>query len=97
MIVLIWLTYLRSEMMSVHKDLMHHAELQNRIYREFLELDQRRESYIEEAIELCKQGSPFSTEKINDVTNRINKMHLRIIPSRKNVTDEMVMEYAKSV
>jgi hypothetical protein len=84
-------------MMSVHKDLMHHAELQNRIYREFLELDQRRETYIEEAIELCKQGRPFSTNIINDVTNRINNMHLRIIPSRKNVTVEMVMEYAKSV
>ncbi|MCL6570845.1 MAG: YpbS family protein [Bacillus sp. (in: Bacteria)] len=83
--------------MSVHKDLMHHAELQNRIYREFLALDQRRESYIEEAIELCKQGRPFSTNNINDVTNRINKMHLRIIPSRKNVTVEMVMEYAKSL
>jgi hypothetical protein len=84
-------------MMSVHKDLMQHAERQNRIYREFLELDQRRESYIEDAIELCIQGRPFSTDNINDVTNRINRMNGRIIPNRKNVTVEMVLEYAKSI
>lgn len=81
--------------MSVHKDLMQHAEKQNRMYNEFLALDQRRESYIEEVIELCKQESPFSTDKINEVTNRINKLNLRIIPTRKNVTVEMVQEYAK--
>lgn len=81
--------------MSVHKALAQHAEKQNVIYKEFLELDQKRESYIEEAIELCKQGHSFSTDKINEVTNKINRMNMRIIPTRKNVTIDMVKDYAK--
>jgi hypothetical protein len=64
-------------------------------YQQFLVLDQQREQYIEQAIELCKQGLPFSTDKINEVTNRINKINLRFIPTRKNVTGEMVQEFVK--
>jgi hypothetical protein len=82
-------------MMSVHKALAQHAEKQNVIYQEFLELDQKRESYIEEAIELCKQGQPFSIDKINEVTNKINRMNLRIIPTRKNVSIDMIKDYVK--
>jgi hypothetical protein len=83
--------------MSVHIALAQHAEKQNIIYKEFLELDQQRESYIEEAINLCKQGSTFSTDKINEVTNKINRMNLRIIPTRKQVTIEMIKEYVNSI
>ncbi|WP_066254865.1 DUF2533 family protein [Neobacillus drentensis] len=79
--------------MSVHKDLIKHAANQHVTYQEFLALDQQRELYIEEAIELCKQGQPFSTDKINAVTNRINKINLRFIPTRKNVTGEMIQEF----
>ncbi|MDR7078279.1 hypothetical protein J2Y03_003329 [Neobacillus niacini] len=82
--------------MSVHKDLMKHAENQNKSYQQFLAWDQQREQYIEEAIELCKQGKPFSTDKINEVTNKMNKINLRIIPIKKNVTVEMVEEYVNS-
>ncbi|WP_066062581.1 DUF2533 family protein [Neobacillus soli] len=83
--------------MSVHKDLIKHAAIQNKTYQEFQALDQQRESFIEEAIELCKQGNPFSTEKINQVTNKINKINLRFIPTRSNVTVQMVQDYVKSI
>jgi len=83
--------------MSVHKDLIKHAANQNKTYQEFLALDQQRESYIAEAIELCKQGNPFSTDKINEVTNMINNINLRFIPTRKNVTVEVVQDYVKSL
>ncbi|CAH2713682.1 hypothetical protein BACCIP111895_00836 [Neobacillus rhizosphaerae] len=82
--------------MSVHKDLIKHAEKQNKIYKMFLALDQQRESFIEEALELCKHGSPFSTDKINEVTNKINKINLRFIPTRKNVTVDMIKDYVKN-
>jgi hypothetical protein len=83
--------------MSVHKDLIKHAENQNKTYQEFLALDQQREYYIEEAVELCKKGETFSTDKINEVTNKINRINLRIIPDRKNVTVEMIQDYVKSI
>ncbi|WHY75317.1 DUF2533 family protein [Neobacillus sp. WH10] len=83
--------------MSVHKDLIKHAAIQNKTYQEFLTLDQQRENYIDEAIELCKQGNPFSTDKINEVTNMINNINLRFIPTRKNVSVEMVQDYVKSI
>jgi hypothetical protein len=83
--------------MSVHKDLIKHAENQNKTYQEFLALDQQRENYIEEAVELCKKEETFSTDKINEVTNKINRINLRIIPDRKNVTGEMIHEYVKSI
>jgi hypothetical protein len=83
--------------MSVHKDLIKHAKKQNKIYEMFLALDQQRESYIEEAVQLYKQGCPFSTDKINEATNIINNINLRFIPTRKNVTVEMVQDYVKSL
>jgi len=83
--------------MSVHKDLIKHAANQNKTYQEFQTLDQQRENYIEEAIELCKQGLPFSTDKINEVTNKMNKINLRFVPTRINVTVEMLEDYVKSL
>jgi hypothetical protein len=83
--------------MSVHKDLIKHAKNQNQSYQEFKALDELREKYIAEAVELCKQGKPFTTDKINDVTNKMNRINLRIISLRKNVTTEMVQEYVKSL
>lgn len=56
--------YFRSEIMSVHKDLIKHAANQNKTYQLFLSLDQQRESYIEEAVELCKQGNPSRPKKL---------------------------------
>ncbi|WHX98292.1 DUF2533 family protein [Neobacillus sp. DY30] len=83
--------------MSVHKDLIKHAKNQNQSFQEFKALDELREKYIEEAVELCKQGKPFTTGKINEVTNKMNKINLRIISLRKNVTTKMVQEYVKSL
>ncbi|MFB3163329.1 DUF2533 family protein [Neobacillus sp. 179-J 1A1 HS] len=83
--------------MSVHKDLIKHAKNQNQSYHEFQALDELREKYIEEAVELCKQGQPFTTDKINEVTNKMNRINLRIISLRKNVTTEMVQEYVNSL
>lgn len=80
--------------MSVHKEITAHVNQANKRITDFLALDQKRESYIEEAVELCKQGKPFSTEKINEVTNQINELAKQgIVPARKNVTIEMVREY----
>jgi hypothetical protein len=81
--------------MSVHKELAQHAANQNLKYQEFQKLDQLRELYIEEAIELCKQDKPFSTEKINEVTHKMNQINLRFVSERKYVTIEMIKEYVK--
>ncbi|WP_042355694.1 DUF2533 family protein [Bacillus rubiinfantis] len=80
--------------MSVHKDLIQHAQKQNEQYRYFLQLDELREKYIEETLVLCQQNKPFTTDKINEVTKRINAINLRIIPERKLVSKEMIVEYA---
>ena len=51
--------------------------------------------YIDEAVTLCREGKPFTTEKINMVTNQINDLAKQgIIPTRKVVSIEMVREYA---
>lgn len=83
--------------MDVHKALEQHANQQNLEYKRFLELDDKRESYIQEAVELCKQDLPFNTDKINLVTRDINKISLRFIPEKKYVTNEMVKEYTEKL
>ncbi|MED0666594.1 DUF2533 family protein [Bacillus badius] len=84
--------------MSVHKDLELHAQKQNQLYQKFIGLDQQREKYIQEAVELCKAGKAFTTEQINEVTAQINLLsNHRLIPSRKLVTPEMVEAYADTL
>lgn len=81
--------------MSVHKAITKHVNKQNQKINEFLVLDQKREAYIEEALERCREGKDFTTDKINEVTNQINELAKKgIIPTRKPVTIEMVREYA---
>jgi hypothetical protein len=81
--------------MSVHKDITEHVNKQNQRINDFLVLDNLREQYIDEAVELCKQGKEFTTDKINEVSKRINALARKgIIPTRKLVTVEMVREYA---
>ncbi|MEH7546686.1 MULTISPECIES: YpbS family protein [Bacillaceae] len=81
--------------MSVHKAITEHVNKQNKKINDFLSLDQLREMYIEEAVTLCREGKPFTTEKINMVTNQINDLAKQgIIPTRKLVSVEMVREYA---
>jgi hypothetical protein len=84
--------------MSVHNEITAHVNKANKRVKDFLALDQKRELYIEEAVECCKQGQPFSTEKINEVTNQINELAKQgIVPPRKNVTIEMVREYVNRI
>lgn len=84
--------------MSVHKDITKHVNKINQRITEFLQLDQQRESLIAEAIELCEQGKDFSTDQINDVTNRINEIAKQgNVPARKNVTPAMVREYVEKL
>ncbi|MGG3470657.1 YpbS family protein [Neobacillus pocheonensis] len=81
--------------MSVHKAISEHVNKQNKKINDFLLLDNQRELYIEEALELCKQGKEFTTDKINSVTQQINNLAKQgIVPTRKFVTVDMVKEFA---
>lgn len=89
------ISYTRGVMdMSVHKDITLHAQKQNEQFTEFSLLDQKREEYIQEAVELCKADMDFSTDSINQITMQINALaNERFIPARKMVTPEMVRTY----
>ena len=86
---------------SVHHAISDHSEKQHYIVKRFTELDQQREAYIEEAVELCKKGEAFSTDKINAVTKEMNELGTKGIvtslPVRKQVTVEMVKEYVEKI
>jgi hypothetical protein len=89
---------IRSGIMSVHKEITKHVNKANKRINDFISLDQQREYYIQEAVELCKQGKPFSTENINRVTNQINDLAKQgIVPTRKNVTPQMVRDYVNTL
>ncbi|MGD6874016.1 YpbS family protein [Sutcliffiella horikoshii] len=80
--------------MSVHKAISEHSRKQNQVVMSFLQLEHQREAYIEEAIVLCRQKKPYTTEKINEVTKRINDLARKgIAPQRQLVTKEMVEEF----
>jgi hypothetical protein len=80
--------------MSVHKEISEHSRKQNQVVMTFLQLEQQREAYIEEAIVHCQENKPFTTEKINEVTKRINELARKgIAPQRKLVTKDMVEEF----
>ncbi|SFA69505.1 MULTISPECIES: DUF2533 family protein [unclassified Bacillus (in: firmicutes)] len=83
--------------MSVHKAISQHVGGQNRTITEFLQLDQYRETLIEEALELCKQNKPFKTDRINEVTKEMNALNMKgELPKRKLVSVEMIMDYVNS-
>lgn len=44
-----------------------------------------------------KYGKPFTTDKIIEVTNKINRLNLRNIPLKQNVTVEMIQEYVNKL
>ena len=80
--------------MSVHKEISKHSNKQNQLVQQFMRLDGQREKAIEEAVQLCSAGKPFSTDRINQVTNEINVLARQgVVPQRKLVTTEMVEEY----
>ncbi|WP_400241419.1 DUF2533 family protein [Niallia sp. JL1B1071] len=80
--------------MSVHKEITKHVEQVNSRVNHYKQLDQLRESFIEEAILLCKVGENFSVDKINEVTEQMNELaRLGVVPTRKKVSEEMVVEF----
>ncbi|MCA1057053.1 YpbS family protein [Rossellomorea aquimaris] len=80
--------------MSVHKDITKHSAKQNQLVQDFMRLDHERERAIEEAVKLCQEGKPFTTDRINEATERINSLARQgVVPQRKIVTREMVEEY----
>ncbi len=84
--------------MSVHKEITAHSKKQNEIVKEFVTLDAQREAYIEEALKLYQNGEPFTTDKINEVSRKINELARKgIAPQRKYVTIDMVKEYAEKL
>jgi Protein of unknown function (DUF2533) len=84
----------RDEIMSVHKEISKHSNKQNQLVQQFMILDERRETAIDEAVQLCSAGKPFTTNRINQVTSEINALARRgVVPQRKLVTTEMVEEY----
>jgi hemerythrin superfamily protein len=81
----------RRIIMSVHKAISEHSSKQQKALQDFLELDHKREEYIAEAIQKCKNNEPFTVDKINEVTKKINNLAIKeIVPTRKLVTIEMV-------
>ncbi len=85
----------------MHLEITKHSEGQHHIVKAFIKLDEKREAYIQEAINLCKSNEPFTTTAINAVTKEMNNLGKRGIvtslPVRKFVTEQMVRDYvAKS-
>jgi hypothetical protein len=63
---------------------------------DFMRLEEEREQLIEDAITKCKNNEPFAVNLINNVTNEINEIARKgIVPQRKLVTKEMVVEFVK--
>lgn len=80
--------------MSVHKAISQHSQKQHQALKKFMELDAKREFYIEQAINKCKKNESFSVELINQVTKEINEMAVHeIVPTRKYVTEDMIKAY----
>lgn len=85
-------------MSEVHQAITAHSKKQHALIRTFVELDAKREAYIEEAVALCQRGEPFSVHNINEVTKQINELAKNgIVPQRKYVTVDMVKEYVQKL
>ncbi|WP_335872417.1 DUF2533 family protein [Bacillus sp. 2205SS5-2] len=84
--------------MSVHKAITKLTTEHNKIATKFADLEKRREQYIEESVALCQQNIPFTTEKINAVTNEMNDLaRSGVVPTRELVSVEMVKEYVNKL
>ncbi|WP_243385195.1 YpbS family protein [Bacillus kexueae] len=81
-------------MSEVHQAITKHSNRQHQLVKTFVQLEGQREAYIEDAVQRCKEGLPFTVEGINQVTDEINALAKNgIVPTRKRVTPEMVKEY----
>lgn len=81
--------------MNVHEAITQHSRKQHEHLQTFQQLDEERERLIQEAVDRCLRGEPFTTEAINQVTAKIIE-HARygISPLRQFVSEEMVQDYA---
>lgn len=82
--------------MNVHEAITSHTRKQHAHLERFIELENERERAIEQAVAQCAAGLPFSVERINAATARINSHAQKgISPTRIFVTEEMVREFVK--
>ncbi|WP_026562144.1 DUF2533 family protein [Bacillus sp. J37] len=83
-------------MSNVHEAISQHSNNQHQHIQSFLKLEAKREALIEEAIFRCVNSKPFEVEQINHVTSEMNRLASEgIVPTRKQVTKEMVQEFVK--
>ncbi|MEK4378306.1 YpbS family protein [Bacillus sp. FSL R5-0434] len=81
-------------MSEVHKAISAHSAKQHEHIKTFMQLEHLREMAIEETIAKCKNDEPFSTDAINEITEKMNQLAKKgIVPTRRLVSKEMVKEY----
>ncbi|WIG45267.1 YpbS family protein [Bacillus halotolerans] len=81
-------------MSEVHKAISAHSAKQHEHIKTFMQLEHLREMAIEEAVAKCKNDEPFSTDAINEITEKMNQLAKKgIVPTRCLVSKEMVKEY----
>ncbi|MGR6858641.1 YpbS family protein [Bacillus halotolerans] len=81
-------------MSEVHKAISAHSAKQHEHIKTFMQLEHLREMAIEEAVAKCKNNEPFSTDAINEITEKMNQLAKKgIVPTRRLVSKEMVKEY----
>ncbi|WP_015731698.1 YpbS family protein [Geobacillus sp. Y412MC52] len=81
-------------MSEVHHAITAHVQKQHTILKQFAMLDAERERLIDEAVERCRRGEPFTVDGINEVTKRMNELAKSgLVQARRCVTPEMVREY----
>lgn len=81
-------------MSEVHKAISAHSAKQHEHIKSFMQLEHLREMAIEEAVAKCKNDEPFSTDAINEITEKMNQLAKKgIVPTRRLVSKEMVKEY----
>ncbi|TXK70268.1 YpbS family protein [Paenibacillus sp. N3.4] len=80
--------------MNVHEAITKHSTEQHLHLVRFAELDEQREQAIDAAVDLCRQGIPFTVDSINAITAQIIA-HAKhgISPLRSYVTEDMVRDY----
>ncbi|MEC3755932.1 YpbS family protein [Bacillus halotolerans] len=81
-------------MSEVHKAISAHSAKQHEHIKTFMQLEHLREMAIEEAVAKCKNDEPFSTDAINEITEKMNQLAKKgIVPTRRLVSKEMVNKY----
>ena len=83
-------------MSEVHHAITAHINKQHAILKRFAALELERERCIDEAVERCRRGEPFTVEAINEVTKQMNELAAGgLVPARRYVTPEMVRDYVR--